>query len=114
MSLNLHWTGQRPIFENPYHWTVLERAVRRLIVEALVVGMIESLDNVSEGNWRRSAVSASADDKEEDLLGRFFALSSGAIFLLASVICDRGEDSLKWLLRLIIVLKGCLRSFEYG
>ena len=114
MSLNLHWTGQRPIFENPCHWTVLERAARLLIVEALVVGMIESLDNVSVDNWRRSAVSASAEEKKEELLGRFFALSSGAIFLLASVICDPGEDSLKRLLRLMIVLKGCLRSLKYG
>ena len=84
MSLNLHWTGQRPISGYPCHWTVLERAVRRLIVEALVVGMIESLDNnVSVADSRRPEVSGSANEKHEDLLGRFFALSSGAIFLFA-------------------------------
>ena len=63
---------------------VLEHAVRRLVVEALVVGMTESLDdNVSVGDSRRSALSESANEKHEELLGRFFALSSGAIFLLA-------------------------------
>ncbi len=84
MSLNLHWTGQRPISVYPCHWTVLECAVRRLIVEALVVGMIESLENnVSVGHSRRSDVSEAANEKHKELLGRFFALSSGAIFLLA-------------------------------
>ena len=79
-SLNLHWTGPRPISGYPCHWTVLERAVRRLIGEALVVGMIESLDNVSVGDSRRSGVSGAANEKHEELLGLFFALSSGAIF----------------------------------
>ena len=83
MSLNWHWIGQRPVFAYPCRWTVLERAVRRLIVEALVVGMTGSLDNVSVGDSRRSALSESANEKYEELLGRFFALSSGAIFLLA-------------------------------
>ena len=83
MFLNWHWIGRRPIFAYPCRWTVLERAARRLIVEALVVGMIESLDNVSVGDSTRSAVSESANEKYEELLGRFFALSSGAIFLIA-------------------------------
>ena len=83
MSLNWHWIGQRPVFAYPCRWTVLERAVRRLTVEALVVGMTGSLDNVSVGDLRRSALSESANEKYEELLGRFFALSSGAIFLLA-------------------------------
>lgn len=48
-----------------------------------MVGMIESLDNVSVDDSRRSAVSESANEKYEELLGRFFALSSGAMFLLA-------------------------------
>ena len=54
MFLNLHWTGPRLISEYPCHSTVLEHAVQRLIVEALVVGTIESLDNVSVGDSERS------------------------------------------------------------
>lgn len=61
----------------------MERAVRRLIVEALVVGMIESLDNVSVGDSGRWKIPGAANEKHEELLGLFFALSSGAIFPLA-------------------------------
>ena len=42
--------------------------------------MIESLDNVSVGGSRRSELSGAANEKHEELLGLFFALSSGAIF----------------------------------
>ena len=84
MSLNLHWRGRRPISGYPCHWTVSEHAVRRLIVEALVVGMTESLDNVSVGDSGQSTIPGAANEKHEELLGLFFARSSGAIFLLAT------------------------------
>lgn len=42
--------------------------------------MIESLDSVSVGDSRRSEASGAGNEKHEELLGLFFALSSGAIF----------------------------------
>lgn len=48
-----------------------------------MVGMIESLDNVSVGDSGRWKIPGAANEKHEELLGLFFALSSGAIFPLA-------------------------------
>ena len=44
-----------------------------------MVGTIEFLDNVSVGDSRRSKIPGAANEKHEELLGLFFALSSGAI-----------------------------------
>ena len=105
MSLNLHWIGQRPIFVYPCHWTVLERAVRRLIVEALVVGMIESLDdNVSVGHSRRSAASEAANEKRKELITWSLLRSLfWGHFPNCSVTRGCGETSLKWWVRLMML-----------